>query len=435
MDDDSRSSWLIIVFVLVIMAMFFAICETAFASVSRVKLKTRSDKGDSRATRALYIADHFDRAITTLLICTNIVHLTAASVVTVNVTRLWGTAAVTVSTFITTLVVFFFGEMLPKSIARKYSESISLNTAFILYSLMKVLTPLSALLSMIGNAFAKLLKGDAEASVTENELYDIIDDMTEEGTLDEEQGDLISSALQFGDVTVESVLTSRMDMAAIDIAMPYDRILEYISAQNHSRLPVYEGNIDHIVGILQIRKFIKSYLREGQKLDLQSILSKPYFVHQSTMIDDLLTTMSREKLNIAIVTDNYGGTLGLVSVEDILEELVGEIWDEDDRVVENIICLQENVYSVNAEEQVTDLLDELQVSYDEEEEEKIKNKLMSELAYENFTEIPKEGEAFDYLNLHIAVLSMKGNRIVRLKVTVLPEEVPDDGDITEGGVK
>ena len=435
MDDDSRSSWLIIVFVLVIMAMFFAICETAFASVSRVKLKTRSDKGDSRATRALYIADHFDRAITTLLICTNIVHLTAASVVTVNVTRLWGTAAVTVSTFITTLVVFFFGEMLPKSIARKYSESISLNTAFILYSLMKVLTPLSALLSMIGNAFAKLLKGDAEASVTENELYDIIDDMTEEGTLDEEQGDLISSALQFGDVTVESVLTSRMDMAAIDIAMPYDRILEYISAQNHSRLPVYEGNIDHIVGILQIRKFIKSYLREGQKLDLQSILSKPYFVHQSTMIDDLLTTMSREKLNIAIVTDNYGGTLGLVSVEDILEELVGEIWDEDDRVVENIICLQENVYSVNAEEQVTDLLDELQVSYDEEEEEKIKNKLMSELAYENFTEIPKEGEAFDYLNLHIAVLSMKGNRIVRLKVTVLPEEVSDDGDITEGGVK
>ena len=433
MDDDSRSSWLIIVFLLLILAMFFAVCETAFASVSRVKLKTRSDKGDTRAHRALYIAEHFDRAITTLLICTNIVHLAAASVVTVHVTRIWGTAAVTVSTLITTLVVFFFGEMLPKSIARKYSESISLNTATVLLGIMKVLTPLSYLLTLIGNGFAHLLKGEAEASVTENELYDIIDDMTEEGTLDEEQGDLISSALQFGNVTVESVLTSRMDMAAIDVEMPYDKILEYISVQNHSRLPVYEGTIDHIIGILQIRKFIKNYLREGDQLDLHSILSKPYFIHQSTMIDDLLTTMSREKLNIAIVTDNYGGTLGLVSVEDILEELVGEIWDEDDRVVENIIRLKEGVYSVNAEEHVTDLLDELEIPYDEEEEEKIKNKLMGELAYENFTEIPREGDTFDYLNLRIVVLSMKGNRIVRLKVSILQTEsnLPDSSE--EGG--
>jgi putative hemolysin len=224
MDDGSRLSWLIVI-LLLFGAMYFAMAETAFASVSRVKLKTDADRGDERAKKALFITDNFDRAITTILICTNIIHISAASVVTVQVTRLWGVSAVTLSTIITTVAVFFVGEMLPKSIARKYSERISLATAGALRFFMLILKPVSALLTAIGNGAAKLTKGDPEASVTEDELYDIIEDMTHEGSLDEDQGDLISSALQFGDVTVESILTARVDLAAIDVAMSHSDIL------------------------------------------------------------------------------------------------------------------------------------------------------------------------------------------------------------------
>ena len=409
--------------------MYFAVAETAFASVSKTRLRTYADKGDPRAKKALFVAENMDRAITTILIGTNAVHLAAASIVTVNVTRIWGLSAVTLSTIITTLAVFFFGEMLPKSIARKYSERFSLSTAGSLCFFMSLLRPLTSLLTMLGNGVAALTKGDPEASVTEGEIYDIIEDMTEEGSLNEEQKDLISSALSFGDVTVESILTSRVDVAAIDVDMSEKEILDLIKEQNHSRIPVYEGTIDNIIGILQIRKYIKYYIRTDEPLDIRGLLDEPYFVHQSTKIDDLLQVMSTRKLNMAVVTDNYGGTLGIVTVEDILEELVGEIWDEDDRVVNNIVPLKDGSYSVNAEEHVIDVLDELDVHYDEEEEERILNKLMSELAFENFPGMPKEGDSFRYLSLRITILSMKRSRIYRLRVEKLPEETADE----EGG--
>ena len=429
MDDGSRLSWLIVI-LLLFAAMYFAAAETAFASVSRTRLKTAADKGDVRAKKALYVTDHFDRAVTTILIGTNIVHLAAAAIVTVQVTRIWGVSAVTLSTLLTTLAVFFFGEMLPKSAARKYSERLSLATASSLALLMKLLRPLSALLTAIGNGAAKLSGTDEEASVTEDELYDIIEDMTEEGTLDEEQGELISSALHFGDVTVESILTSRVDLAAVDVDMPGEKLNDLIRNCNHSRLPVYEGTIDHIIGILQIRKYIRQYLRKGSDLDLRELLDEAYFVHQSTLIDDLLPVMSKRQLNMAVVTDNYGGTLGIVTVEDILEELVGEIWDEDDRAVRNIVRMPDGSFSVNAEEHVLDVFDELEIPYTEDEEEHLENKLMSELAYEQFTEIPGEGDSFDYLGAKITVQKMRQHRIMRL--LVIPP-APADGTEEGGG--
>ena len=421
MDDGSRSTWLIVI-LLLLAAMLFAVTETAFASVSRVSLKTGAEKGDERAKKALYITEHFDRAITTLLICTNIVHLATASIVTVYVTKRWGISAVSISTLVTTLVVFFFGEMLPKSIARKYSEPLSLATAGVLRVLMTLLAPAAALLTWIGNAAAKLTRGDDEASVTENDIYDIIEDMAEEGKIDEEQGDLISSALQFGDVTVESILTSRMDVAAIDIDMSQEEILAFIKEQNHSRLPVFEGTIDNIIGILHIRRYIRSYIRRGEALDIRPLLYEPFFVHQSTKIDDLLAIMSRKKINLAVVTDNYGGTLGIVTDEDILEELVGEIWDEDDRAVRNVVPMTDGSYSVNPEEHVLDVLDELNLTYSEDQEEEIGRKLMNELAYEVFPHIPVAGDSFRYLGTEISVLVMRHNRIMRLKVRRLSEE-------------
>lgn len=421
MDDGTRISWLFSVAGLVLCAMYFAMAETAFASVSRTRIKTLAEKGNENAKRANDVLENFDQAITTLLICTNIVHIAAASIVTVNVTKIWGVSAVSISTIITTLVVFFFGEMLPKSIARKYSEKISLSTAGALRFFMILLKPAAAFLTWIGNLVSNLTKGDSDVSVTEEELYDIIENMTEEGTLDEEQGDLISSALQFQDVTVESILTSRVDMVALDVDMEQQEILEVIKNQNHSRIPVYEGSIDHIIGILQIRKYIKSYLR-NEHIALKDLLDKPFFIHQSSKIDDLLSMMSKNKMNVAIVMDNYGGTLGIVTVEDILEELVGEIWDEDDNAEENIIRITEDTYSVNANDLVTDVLDELDIHYDEEEEDEITNKLMSELTYEHFASIPKEGDHFQYLNTEITVQLMKQNRIIRLKVKILKKE-------------
>ncbi|MBE6109402.1 MAG: HlyC/CorC family transporter [Erysipelotrichaceae bacterium] len=417
-DGGSNISWLLTVGILILCAMLFAMMETAFASVSRTRLKALADKGRSDAKKAINITDHFDRAITTLLICTNIVHIAAASVVTVNVTRIWGVSAVTLSTLITTLAVFFFGEMMPKSIARKYSERISLSMAGLLHFLMVILTPISAVLTWIGNAVSSLTKGDSDVSVTEDEIYDIIEDMTEQGTLDEDQGDLISSALMFQEVSAESILTSRVDLASLDVSMSQQEILDFIKSTNHSRLPVFEGTIDHIIGILQIRKYIRTYLLEGEIKDVRDLLDEVLFVHQSAKIADLFEEMTEKKLNVAVVTDNYGGTLGIVTIEDILEELVGEIWDEDDQVEENIVQIADDLYSVKASEHVIDVLDDLNIHYSDEEEQRITNKLMSELAFENFPQIPSEGDSFDYLNTRITVQIMKQNRIIRLKVKV-----------------
>ena len=421
MDDASRLS-LTIVVLLLLCAAYFAVAETAFASVSRVKIRIRAERGEPKAVKAMQVLDNFDRAITSILICTNIVHISAASIVTLAVTRMFPDVpgAVTVSTFVMTIVVFFAGEMLPKSIAKKYSERLSLAVAGSLCFFMSVLKPLAKLLSATGNFAAKFVKADPEISVTEDEIYDIIEDMTEEGSLDEERGELISSALQFGETTVESILTSRVDLAALDIDDSPEEMLAFIRAQTHSRLPVYEGSIDNIVGILSIRKFIKAYLRQGAQLDIRSLLDKPYFIHQSANIDGLLPVMSKNRLNMAVVTDNYGGTLGIVTVEDILEELVGEIWDEDDVVEEPCVPCGDGVWDCDAEMAVPDVFELLEFDDDDEDDE-FTNKLLGAWAYEQFDRIPSVGDSFRYRELSVTVSEMRHNRILRLRVCLVHE--------------
>ena len=431
MDDGSRlpeiaaqaspelTPWIIAV-ALLFCAMFFAVTETAFASASRTKIKVAAERGEAGAKKALYVMDNFDMAISTLLICTNIVHIATASLVTVAVTRIWGLSAVSLSTIVTTIVVFFAGEMLPKSIAKKYSERFAKSCSGVLVFFMKLFAPLSRLLTKIGQAAARLTPGDGETSMTEDEIYDIIEDMTEEGSLDEEQGDLISSALQFGGVAGESVLAPRVDLAAVDIASSHEEILAYIKDQPHSRLPVYEGSIDNIIGILQIRRFIKAYLRQGNDLDIRPLLDEAFFIHQSMNIDELLPVMSKRKLNMAVVTDNYGGTLGIVTVEDILEELVGEIWDEEDVVEEPVVELPDGSYQVDADQSVSDVF-ELFGFEDPEENEELINTLMGEWAYEQFAAIPKTGESFEYHGLRVTVTEMEHNRILKLNVSLAPQ--------------
>ena len=329
MDADSRIS-LIFIFVLLLLAAVFAISETAFSSASQSKIKVSADRGDDRAERALDILENIETAISTLLICTNIVHLTIATAVTVMVTRLWGLSVVSISTIITTLVVFFAGEMLPKSIAKKNPEKFALRTAGLLSVMMKVFSPLARLLTWIGIQAAKLTKGEPEISVTEDELLDIFEDLNEEGVLDDEQEDMLSSVLEFTDTRTGRILTPKRKIVGIDVNLPKDRILEELNTMTHSRIVVYDGEIDKVVGILRIREYLKEYLNTGIIPDIREMSDEPYWVSSKTMADELLEEMSRARQNIALVKGVNGKFIGLVSIEDILEELVGDIFDESD---------------------------------------------------------------------------------------------------------
>ena len=291
---------------------------------------------------------------------------------------------------------------------------------------MTLFYPLSWLLSKIGESAVKLSRQEPELSVTEDELYDIIEDMTEEGSLDEERGELISSALQFGDLTVESVVTPRMDVVALNVDAGGDEILAQIKAQNHSRLPVYEGSIDRIIGILQIRKYIKAYLRGGEQPELRSLLDEAFFVHQSTELSELLPMMSRQRINMAVVTDNFGGTLGIVTVEDIVEEIVGEIWDEDDVVEETVTDLSENACIFDADEHVSDLFEHLDYEDPEDNDELVDTRL-GEWAYTMFDEIPDIGDSFRYHDLTVTITEMEHNRILKLKAVRKPA-LPEGGE-------
>ena len=230
----------------------------------------------------------------------------------------------------------------------------------------------------------------------------------------------MSSALSFADVPVESVITARVDVAAVDVDDPPEEILAYVREQRHSRLPVYADSIDNVIGILQIRKYIKACIAAGGKaVDVRPLLDEPVFVHQSTLIAEVLPELSSRKANLAIVTDNYGGTLGIVTVEDILEELVGEIWDEDDVVEEPYVALDNGEWDCTAEMTVSDVFELLEL--DEDDDDEFTNKLLGEWAYEQFDNIPSVGDSFEYDNVAVTVSEMRNNRILRLRVRLIDE--------------
>ena len=329
MDTVPRLPWFWVV-VLLFIAAWFAVTETAISSANRNKIRLASERGDTRADNALFVLDNFDRAITTILICTNIIHITAAGIVTVAVTKIYGPGAVTLSTVIMTILVFFFGEMLPKSLAKKYANRFTLSHSGLLKVIMTVLTPLSFVLTKIGDLASRITKAEPELTVTEDELHDIIEDMTEEGTLEEVEGELIQSAIDFGGITVETIMTPIERVVALSIDETPENILDIIKGQTHSRIPVYNGDLNHIIGILQIRTFIKAYITDKDSVNVSELLTRPLFINKSLKIDDLLPIMAEHRFSLAVATDGHGHSVGVVSVEDILEELVGEIWDEDD---------------------------------------------------------------------------------------------------------
>lgn len=411
MDSDS---WLLlfILLLLIIGGGYFAATEIALASANKIRIKTMADSGDRRAKRVSYILSHFDKALTTLLIGNNIMHIGASTLATVLVVRLWGDWAVTLSTIILSVVVFLFSEMLPKSYAKSKAEDFSLSVSGSLVFLMKLLTPITFIFSSVSNLMAKLFRSEAEPTVTEEELYDIIDEIAEEGTMDQQRSGLIRSALDFDDITVADILTSRVDLVAIDSELSPSEIVERIKNSRHSRLPVYEDTIDNIIGILGIRKYLKAYMEQGDKLDLRSLLDETLYVHKSMLIDELLRSMQSKKRHMAVVTDDYGGVMGIVTIEDILEELVGEIWDEDDEVKDTFKPIGGNRYEVSGELQVREAFEAM--GYDDYDRDELGHRTMNAWALENFDYVPTDGSSFKYDCMTITVARIRNMRITKL---------------------
>ena len=424
MDSGSWLPWLL-VGVLFLCAAYFAVSETGVTSVSRIRLRTRLDQGDRRAEKALYIQDHFDLAISAILIGTNIVHISTATVVTMLVTERFGVSYVALGTVLCTIGIFFLGEMLPKSLAKRYSERCALATAASLCFFMRIFRPMARFLSWVGDRFGALIKGDREYTVTEDELYDVIDSLTDEGGLDEERGELVLSALEFAEVPVESVLTARVDLTALDVDWRVEKIVSVIRASSHTRLPVYEGSIDNIIGVLQIRRYIMGYREQGSAVELREFLDEPCFVHQSAMLDEVLEELNRRHLNMAIVTDNYGGTVGVVTVEDILEQLVGDIWDEEDVAHESFRVLEDGCFEADAELDMEELFELLE--YEDGEDEEWNHKLLGEWVYEHFDTMPDVGMRFVWKHLEVTVAEMRARRLLKLRLRLLSE--------TEGGAE
>ena len=424
MDTDSWLPWLFLA-LLFLCAAYFAMSETGVTSVSRIRLRTRLDQGDRRAQKAIYVQDNFDQAISAILIGTNIVHISTATLCTVLVKSRWGVSFVALGTVLCTVAVFFVGEMLPKSLAKRYSERCALATAASLCFFMRIFAPLTRFLSWVGERFGALFGGEKEYTVTEDELYDVIDNLTDEGGLDEERGELVLSALEFAEVPVESVLTARVDLTALDVDWRVEKIVSVIRASSHTRLPVYEGSIDNIIGVLQIRRYIMGYREQGSAVELREFLDEPCFVHQSAMLDEVLEELNRRHLNMAIVTDNYGGTVGVVTVEDILEQLVGDIWDEEDVAHESFRVLEDGCFEADAELDMEELFELLE--YEDGEDEEWNHKLLGEWVYEHFDTMPDVGMRFVWKHLEVTVAEMRARRLLKLRLRLLSE--------TEGGAE
>lgn len=408
------------VVILIAMSAFFSATETAFSSLNRIRLKNYAADGNKRAVKALKISDDFDRALSSILIGNNVVNIASASIGTLIFSNLLGNGptAVTVSTIVMTVVVLVFGEVLPKSLAKESPEKFALAVTPILYALIVLLTPLTALLVGLKKLVTKIFKTkNPVPSVTEEELKYIIEEIEDEGVLEEQESELVQSALEFDDITADEILTPRVDIAAVNVNDPPEKVLEAFREGSRSRLPVYEKSIDSIIGIINAKAFLNAYL-ENPEVSVRSLLQETIFVPPTKKISMLLKEMQRKKLQLAIVVDQYGGTIGIVTVEDILEELVGEIWDEDEDITEEIVPVGENVYEVSGDVNIYDMFEALDLDFPKF---KSTSNSLSGWALEMFERIPEAGESFTYENLTITVLELDEQRILKLKVEVTPQ--------------
>lgn len=346
----------IVIAICIILSAFFSCVETAFSTVSAIRMKTYAENGSKKAKNALFICQNFDKALTSILIVNNVVNLSCSSLATVLCMNLFGDIGAAISTGATTLLVLTFGEIIPKCVAKENSEAVSLNTGGILKVVIVLLTPLVFLFIKIKTLALRIAKIKNEhPEVTEDELKYIIEKIEEQGVLEEQESEMVQSALDFDDKTVQEILTPRVDLTAIDIDNSTQENYELILRDRYSRIPVYKNSIDNIIGILHARDYLECLAR-GETPEIKKLIQPAYFIYKTQKLSKLLTEFKRNKLHISIVTDEYGGTLGIVTMEDLLEEIVGDIWDEDEEIERTYSHLGENRYLVNGDMELSDLL-------------------------------------------------------------------------------
>lgn len=417
---DSHSITLLIVLIISVgLSAFFSATETAFMSLSRIKIKNLAQMGDKKAQRVLRLSENPDKLLSTVLIGNNIVNIASASIATVLFVKYLGDNGATVSTVVMTVIVLIFGEVSPKGIAKEVPEKFAMAVSGVISMLITVFTPFSFLLVKLKDLLSRMFRVEAESGFSEDELLTIVDEAEQDGGLDSNESELIRNAIEFTDHTAQDILTPRIDVTATDVETSAEEMAALFRESGFSRIPLYEETVDNIVGIINEKDFY-NHTAQGDK-PLREIMQSAMFVPASVKVPDLLAEMQAKKTHMAIVVDEFGGTEGIVTLEDILEELVGEIWDEhDEEEEEDITAVAEDTFTVSASTPVDDFFEEFDVS-EETEVATVNGWVQSHTG-----KLPEVGDTFDFEHLTVTVMSVDEQRAEEVQVVVHPKEVQEE---------
>ena len=404
--------------VLVTFSAYFSATETAYTSLNRIRMRSRAEGGDRRAALALRLSEDYDRFLSTILIGNNIVNISASTIGTVLFTKHVGTAyGPLVSTIVLTVVILIFGEISPKSLAKEHAESFAMFSAPFLRVFLLVLRPVNFLFAQWKRLLSRVFRHSDDEGITEEELITMVDQAENEGGLDQDESELIRSAIEFSDLEVEEILTPRVDIVAVEDTATMDEIAKVFAESGYSRLPVYQEDIDNIVGVIHEKDFHAARYH-GQN-DVSAIVSNVLYTTATTKISDLLRILQKAKAHMVIVVDEYGGTEGLCTLEDIVEELVGEIWDEHDEVIEEFKKEADGSYLISCNANLTDLYDLFSIKGESD------STTVSGWVMEEVGRVPEEGDHFVYENLDVTVTKVDHRRVLEIRVVVL-DQSPDE---------
>lgn len=403
---------------LLVVSGFFSACEMAFSSVNKIRLKNYANQGNKKARLALSIASKFDNALTAILIGNNVVNIASASIGTMLFTDLFGDKGVGIATIIMTIAVLIFGEILPKSVAKEHAEAVSLAVAGLLNICIIILTPFTWVFSHIRKLVGKVFKSSAASpSVTEDELKFIIEESEEQGVLEEQESDLVRSALEFDEIRIGEILRPRVNVVGVDVCQSTAEIQEIFLEEMYSRMPVFDKSIDNIVGIINQKDFFRMIVQGGASI--KEIITDIIYISDLRPISEVLQEMQRRKIHMAVVLDQYGGTQGIVTLEDIIEELVGEIYDENDEVITMLYKISDNLYEISGELSINDMLEQLELPL-----ESISSEVNSVGGWvmELLGRIPSIGDTITTGIFTLTVIKTDGQKLEKIKLSVAPLE-------------
>ncbi|MDD6467639.1 MAG: hemolysin family protein [Erysipelotrichaceae bacterium] len=404
--------------VLVFFSGYFSATETAFSTCNRFRLKHLAQKGNTRAQLVLDLVDNYDKLISTILVGNNFVNICATTIATGLFTTWYLDNGPTYSTIFMTVVILLFGEITPKSLANQYADEFSMFSAPIIYVLECLLTPITFIFELWKKLMYMFFKSNENKGITNEELMTMVDEVEKEGSLEAEESELVRSAIEFNDLDVRDILTPRIDVIAVDKTWDFNKIRQIFQENQYSRLPVYEGTIDHIIGFIHEKDFFSLYGKENP--DLMSVMQPPILVPVNFSMMDTLRLLQKNQTHLAIVIDEYGGTEGIVTMEDILEELVGEIWDEHDEVVDDVIKVDDNTYIFTGNASLVDLFDAFDTY--EEDEDKFDSSTVGGWITELQERFPEKREILTYKDLKIIVLDANERVVKKVKITRMVEE-------------